>query len=105
MMTLLEISDVAGKPKVKTNLPQCQIGHRIQLHFCLRRKNAGRTEVLDVRGQFRVMAAGLDAASMPQRQVLSVESVGASPSWHAVKKNAEWKRVLPPAKAPRMVLE
>jgi len=105
MMTLLEISDVAGKPKVKTDLPPCQIGHRFQLHFCLKRKNAGRIEILDVRGQYRVMAVGLDAASMPQRQVLSVEAVGVSPSWHAVKKTSEWRRVLPPAKAPRTVLE
>ena len=105
MLTLLELSDVAGKPKVKTNLPQCQLGQRIQLHFCLKRRNAGRTEVLDVRGQFRVMAAGLDAASMPQRQVLSVEAVSATPAWRAVKKAAEWKRALPPARASRTVLE
>jgi hypothetical protein len=105
MMTLLELSDVVGKPKVKMNLPLCQLGHRVQLHFCLRRKNAGRVETLDVRGQFRVMAVGLDAASMPQRQVLAVEAVGKTPSWQAVKKASEWKRVLPPAIARRTVIE
>jgi len=105
MMTLLELSDVSDQPKIKTDLPLCQVGHRVQLHFCLRRKKAGRFEVLEVRGQFRVMAAGLDAANLPQRQVLSVESAGVTPSWRAVKKGVEWKRVLPPAKAPRTTLK
>ena len=101
MLTLLELTEVVGKPKVKMELPRVHLGQRIRLAFCLRRKNAGRSEVLEVYGDFKVAAAGLDAV-YPVRQVLSVDvAVGASPTWKAVKKTPEWRRVLPPARAQR----
>jgi hypothetical protein len=106
MLTVIELSDVAGKPKVKKELEgPLPIGMRIQLAFCVQRTNGGRLEVLEVRGQFRVTAVGLDTAQGVRRQVLTVDTVGSPPVWRSVKKRAEWKRVLPPAKAPRTVLE
>lgn len=105
MLTFLELSDVVDKPKVKTDLPACAHGSRVRLHFRIQRQKGGRVEVLEVSGQFRVMAAGLDAACQPPRQVLSVESVGVVPTWRAVKKAPAWKRTLPPAKSPRTTVE
>lgn len=105
MLSLLELSDLPGKPKVKLDLPPCANGGRVRLHFTLRRTHGGRQEILVVEGQYRVVAVGLDAGCAPQRQVLSVESVGAAPMWRAVKKTPEWRRVVPPAKAPRTIIE
>ena len=106
MLTVLELSDVHGKPKVKLDLPgPLNIGHRIRLAFILKRKNAGRTEVLEVDGDFRVMVAGLDTALPEKRQLLVVEShTGIVPHWRAIKKPTEFKRVLPPAISPRKLL-
>lgn len=106
MLTVIELSDVAGKPKVKKELEgPLPIGMRIQLAFNLQRLNGNRVEVLEVRGQFRVTAVGLDTAQGMQRQVLTVDAVGSPPLWRAVKKRPEWKRRLSPAKAPRTVLQ
>jgi len=106
LLTVLELSDVSGKPRVKLELPgPLNIGHRVRLAFRLKRTNAGRTEVLEVNGDFRVIAAGLDTVLPEKRQLLVVESsTGIVPHWRAVKKVPDFKRVLPPAIAPRKLL-
>lgn len=107
MLTLLELSDVNGKPKVKLDLPgPLNVGHRVRLSFCLRRQHAGRSEVLEISGEFRVSAVGLDFAGIEKRQVLSMESTAVTtPHWRSVKKQPEMKRVLSPAKAARREIE
>jgi hypothetical protein len=106
MLTYMELSDVADKPKVMLDLPSpLHIGQRLRLAFRLRRQHAGRSEVLEVSGIFRVSDAGLDLASRVQRQLISVEATTISPHWKAVKKTPEPKRVLPPAVAPRKTIE
>lgn len=103
LTTLVELSDVSGKPKVKLALPApLRLGDPVRLRFRLRRQNVGRTEVLDVDGPFRVTTVGFDAAGGPPRQVLTVESAsGLSPTWKAIKKEAPAARRMAPARSPR----
>lgn len=105
MLTLLELSDVVGKPKVKLDLPgPLRIGDRVRLSFRLRRQNSGRSEVLEVFGEFRVQAMGLDFAQTAKRQVVSVTSSDDAPHWKAVKKQPEWRRTVPPAVSARKTI-
>jgi hypothetical protein len=106
-VTIVELADVSGKPKVKMDLPSpMRIGDKVQLHFHLSRQNGGRSEVLDVSGEFRVRSVGFDASSGTARQVLSVETLGATPNWKAVKKSSlPPPRKLGPARAPPMDIE
>lgn len=106
MLSLLELSDVNGKPKAKLDLPSpLRIGDRLRLSFVLKRQNAGRHEVLDVLGEFKVAAIGFDFSNGHRRQVLSVESVTTTPHWKAVKKREDPRRPLAPSKSPRKMIE
>ena len=97
--TLVELSDVDGKPQAKMDLPSpLRIGDRLKLRFKLQRMNGGRSEVLEVSGEFRVASVSFDEGS---RQVLSVEATKKAPSWVAVKRRAEAPRKLAPAVSPR----
>lgn len=101
MLSIVQLEEVNGTPKAKLDLPQAQIGDPIGLRFKIQRKSNGRTEVLNVDGQFRVTARGLDASSGPSRQLLSVEPIGAAPKWHSVKNHAQNPRRLSPAISPK----
>lgn len=110
--TLVELSDVSDRPKVKIMLPLGQrIGDKIRLSFTLDRQNGGRYEVLEVEGEFRVAKTSTDAASQgPLRglpfPVVELESTGVAPAWRAVKRpKEEDMRVVPPAVSPRTVVE
>jgi len=106
MLTLLEISDVKGTPRVKLDLPEvASVGTRIRLRFRLNRTSNGRSEVLRVDGQFKVEALGIDGGVVPRRQVISVTSVGVTPVWRSIKKDPHCSRVLPPAKSLRTKVE
>ena len=94
--SLLILSDVDA-PKVKMTLPLLRQGDKLQLSFKLDRAKNGRTEVLVVQGEFRVVSCLL----VDQRQEVTVESTGKSPSWQAVKKKAASGRKLGPARFPR----
>ena len=98
MGTILEMSDVKDAPLVKMTLPGLlRIGDRLTLDFCIRRRKGGRTEVLAVRGDVRVIQATVDASGGILAQRLRVENTGAIPFvWRAVKNQPEWKRRLPP---------
>jgi hypothetical protein len=105
--TIVELADVSGKPKVKLELPSpLRIGDKVQLRFRLSRQNGGRTEVLDVAGDYLIRSVSFDTVSGSARQCLSVESTGVAASWRAVKKtpSAPPRRV-GPARAPRMAIE
>lgn len=103
--TLVELGDVAGLPKVKMTLPvPLRIGDRIHLAFQLRRTTGGRSEVLDVSGDFRVTSVSFDAAHGPPRQQLTVESAGKAPTWRAVKRQAAPERRLGPTRFPRTMV-
>lgn len=102
MLTLLEFSDVNGNPQVKTDLPgPLRIGDKIQLAFCLRRQTSGRSEVLEIYGQYKVETVEFDCSLPTNRQILSVVALGVTPHWRAVKKSPVWTRRLPPAVSPR----
>lgn len=106
MLSIVQLQDVAGEPKIKLDLPgPLRIGDPVRLPaFRLQRKTGeGRTEVLEVGAtyRFRVTAVGLDASSGPPRQLLSVEVVtGVTPSWKAVKNAPATRRKLSPARTP-----
>lgn len=96
MTTLLDLSDVTGSPRVKLVLPiPLRIGDRLKLAFKMKRLHNGRTEIMDVQGEYRVQAASLSA----EHQHLSVEAVGKAPAWKAVRKET-LSRKLPPARFP-----
>ena len=98
--TVLTLADLSDSPRVKIGLPvPLRTGDRIRLAFKLKRKNNGRSEVLDVSGEFRVTQAVLSL----EAQTLSVESVGKAPTWRAVRKDVSSRRELPPAIFPRTV--
>jgi hypothetical protein len=100
--SIVELADVLGKPKVKMDLPSpMRIGDKVKLRFHLSRQNGGRSEVLDVNGDFQVRGVSFEMA----RQCLSVESLGAAPAWRAVKKTLSPVRKLGPARVPPMVIE
>jgi hypothetical protein len=101
ILTVVELSDVRGAPKTRISLPaMLKKGDPIALKFTLERMNQGRQEVLEVNHRFRVDAVGLDAASNPRRQLLSVVSTTKAPTWRSVKKRP-LRRPLGPAKHPR----
>ncbi len=101
MLTVVQLADVKGQPKAKLELPRLQIGDPVGLRFQLNRRNGGRTEVLEVDGQFRVTARGVDASQGLPRQLLSAEAVGKAPTWRSVKNAAHGARRLGPAVFPR----
>ena len=106
--TILEVSDVVGKPRVKMDLPSpMRIGDKIKLRFRLSRQNGGRYEILDVAGDFQVRSVSFDNSSGGgARQILSVESMGVAPCWKAVKKDSlPPHRKMGPAKAPPTPIE
>ena len=103
--SVIILAEVAGVPRVKMHLPtQLRLGDRLPLHFRIKRTNAGRSEVLEVNGDFRVTSLSYEPGTF--RQILEVEtaSTGKVPSWRAVKRTPEFKRVIPPAKSPREVV-
>lgn len=98
--TLITFSDVAGKPCVRKDLPSpLRIGDKVRLEFRLSRTNSGRHEVLDVKGEFKVVSVSFDATASP-RQLLLVESSGKEPTWRAIKKAAPTPRRMAPARFP-----
>lgn len=101
MLSVIELSDVNGRPKAKLELPQLKVGDPVALRFRLRRVNdSGRTEELAVDHRFRIEAVGYDAAVAPPRQLLTASvASGRSPTWRSVKR-APGRR-LGPAKHPR----
>jgi len=100
MLTLLKLSDVNGEPSVKIDLPgPLRVGDPISLAFVAKRINGGRHEVLEVEGSFRVESVGLDASSLPHRQLVSVSCLGKVPTWRSVRKPSSGRR-LGPAKQP-----
>jgi hypothetical protein len=100
--SIIVLSEVAGAPKVKLDLPSLRLGDRLSLRFRVKRQHGGRSEVLDVDGEFRVRALSFEAGST--RQLLEVETTGKVPSWRAVRSAPEFKRVVPPAKSPRILV-
>jgi len=103
MLSIVKLSDVNGEPKVKLDLPgPLRIGDPLALRFVIERRTGGRSEILEVDDKFRVSAVGFDASSVPQKQLLSVESAGASPpTWKSVKKRPEVRRRLGPTRFPK----
>lgn len=96
--TFIELCDVNGKPKIRKDLPgPLRLGDRIRLGFRLQRVTSGRTEQLEVLGEFRVSAVGFDAVGAP-RQIIQVEAVGKTPTWRSVKKQPVAARRMAPAR-------
>lgn len=102
MNTRIKLDDVNGTPTVLlTSVPSpLRVGDPLGLRFRIRRTNAGRAEVLEVHGQFRVSAIGFDLSVQPRRQLVTVEAVGKPPTWVSVKR-APPRAPLAPAISPR----
>lgn len=98
--SLLVLADLDA-PKVKLALPLVRQGDRLKLNFKLERVKNGRAEVLLVFGEFRVASV---AVLEDQRQEVTVEATGKSPSWRAVKKKAPLARKVGPSRFPRTVV-
>jgi hypothetical protein len=101
--TIVVLCEVSGVPKVKMDLPVLRAQDKVALHFRVKRLHAGRSEVLDVTGDFRVSAVSFNAKT--RQQTVEVETVlGIVPSWRAIKRAPEFRRVIPPARSPRTVV-
>lgn len=100
--TRVKLDDVNGQPMaLLSDVPApLRVGDPLGLRFRLTRQTGGRHEVLDVNGQFRVVAVGFDASVSPRRQLLTVESIGKPPTWLSVKKPPQ-RAALAPAMSPR----
>ncbi len=99
--TILELTDVPDRPRVRKDLPgPLRIGDRIRLAFRLARMKGGRSELLEVKGDFKVITISFDATDLP-KQLLHVEAVGKAPSWQAIKKTRIPRQRLAPACSPR----
>ena len=94
--TLLVLLEVDA-PLVKLALPLVKQGDKLKLSFVLSRQNNGRTEVLDVKGEYRVVSVLLLAEG---RQEVGIESTGKAPSWRSVKRRVPLVRKLSPARFP-----
>lgn len=97
--TILELSDVKNRPKVRLDLPfPLRIGDRIAVSFCLQERFNGRLNLLEVQGELRVTSVSFDATGgLIQR--ISVESADGQPFvWKSVKSPQEQKQVLGPTK-------
>lgn len=105
--TILKLLDVNGTPSVNITLPNTlRVGDRVAVRFRLMRRNAGRTEMLDVIGDVRVVTATVDATGPLLKYLISVENAkGTPPKWRAVKTRPVWRRELALAKSPRQPLE
>jgi hypothetical protein len=105
VLSIVKLSDVNGSPAVKLELVgPLRIGDLVALRFNLGRRTGGRSEILHIDGKFRVTAIGFDASSQPQKQLLSVDSVGTAPTWRSVKKPVPVSRGLGPTRFPRTTL-
>lgn len=100
--TRLKLDDINGKPTVLMGgIPgPLRIGDPLGLRFRISRQTGGRYEVLEVSGQFRVLAVGFDLSTTPCRQLLTVESLGRPPTWASLKKPVQ-RASLAPAISPR----
>lgn len=98
MLTVINLAEINGEPKVKLDLPPMRVGEPIALRFRLERTHGGRHEVLLVDHKFRVTALGVEARGDLPRQLLSVELIDSKgPVWTAVKKPRSRLKRLSPA--------
>lgn len=103
--TVLVLGDVRDNPRVVKMLPApLRIGDHIHLLFLLRRKSSGRSEELQVEGEYRITHVSFDTRGSSTKQVLVVEALGVAPTWRSVKNNPSWKRKLPLTVSPRTLL-
>lgn len=93
------LSDIEA-PRVKLALPPLRQGDKLRLSFKLDRVKNGRSEVLEVQGEFRVTQVVL----VESRQEVTVESTGKSPAWRAVKRRHTPARKVGPTRFPRTVV-
>lgn len=101
MLSIVKLSDVNGEPKVMIDLPSLKNGDPIALRFASVRHTAGRTELLEVNGRFRVTMVGYDASGASHKQLLSVDCVDKAPTWRSVKRPLSEARRLGPTHFPR----
>jgi len=101
--TVLELTEVTGKPKVRQDLPGLVLGSKILLAFQLQRKNGSRTEELKVDGEFRVTSVLVDARvhSGPPIQIVTVVATKTDPTWKAIKNPSQPRRKPAPTHFPR----
>jgi hypothetical protein len=96
--SLLKLEDMEDLAPIRISLPApLPIGSRLKLQFTLHRRNGGRTEELQVNGEFKVTEVTIDARG-DAKQVVSVSSTGIVPTWRSVK-NTAVRRLKPTSRA------
>lgn len=105
-MTLLSnvtFEDVKESPLLRMRLPMpIHIGSRVRLDMKVARKKEGRYEELTLLGDFQVSAVSY-SFKRGLAQNVTLATMGASPSWRAVKK-PQAKRMAP-AINPKTIVE
>jgi len=100
--TFLELSDVSGSPRIRSDLPLLRIGDKINLRIHLGRVHLGRKEELEVIGAYIVTSLTLELGANRLCQIASVSSTGKAPAWRAIKLAPP--RKLPPAHSPPTII-
>jgi hypothetical protein len=101
-LTNLLLDDAPDAPAVRMDLPEVRLGDVVNLQLRLTRLKQGRKEVLEVKGDYRVVKRTIDATQGQARQVVTVAASGKAPSWRAVKRDPTPK--LAKAVSPRHLL-
>ena len=104
MLILIKFEDLKDHTLVKKDVPNTvYVGSKLDLSLTLKRKNKGRSEELHIQGPYQVNKVTTEIAAGSQvRQLVEVTSLGAAPSWKAVK-NPPY-RPLAPLQSPRTKL-
>lgn len=90
MKTILTLTDVKFEPKFRLDFQRVVPGAFLSLDFRATKVTGGRTEIIDVKGIYRVTGLCFDV----ETQHLKIESMGLVPTWKAIKNKKGFKRVL-----------
>jgi hypothetical protein len=104
-LAILELVDLSNPPQVKIDIPLVRLGDTIRLAFSLKREHLGRTEVLSVSGEYKVMHMVLDTTRGSTCQIVQVASTGKAPAWVAVKSSKPEPKTLAPARFKRTLIQ
>lgn len=104
-LAILDLVDLSDPPQVKIDIPLVRLGDTVRLAFSLKRQHLGRSEVLAVSGEYKVMHVVLDTTRGSPCQIVQVASTGKSPSWVAVKSSKPEPKTLAPARFKRTLVQ
>jgi hypothetical protein len=103
LLTIITFDDLEGQ-QLRMELPHVRLGDKVSLKAQLTRRHQGRTEVLTLGGDFKVMSVSLDGSRKVVHQLIRVGCIGVVPAWRAVKNPPEGKPFCP-ARFPRTTID